>query len=456
MEPERASRAEAPYDGLARFYNENLGQYSVRILPVLEKLILGHIPPGGRVLDLCCGTGQLARSLYDRGYSVVGVDESSEMLRFARLNAPGVEFIQANAVAFTLAGTVDGVVSVFDSINHLLSLADLKQVFSCVYRHTKDKGYFVFDVNMEEGYRSRWGGHWRGVLADAIYDLDAIYDNETRIGRNRIRIVTTDSAPNRQWEIHERCYSYEQLRETLTSTGFSVRAACDGAQDLGLPDERGRCFVVCQKLAEQSTLGTSPTARQVPWVKFESRLNETTQTAPTPPIKCRPIESCIDDGVYPGETARKSLGEEGENSLRLKAVGEVLRRLAPKPYASLTRQAGHFSWFIPAVAVLGQVHPFPANADASRASTSTAGQPTSAQVVYLSPILENHGWATVVTAVAHELFHVILEHDIHHPAADTYGRQEHEVRQALVRWGFGNELADAESALFRWQEAAPA
>lgn len=39
------------------------------------------------VLDLCCGTGQLARHFLDRGYRVIGLDLSEPMLELARQNA---------------------------------------------------------------------------------------------------------------------------------------------------------------------------------------------------------------------------------------------------------------------------------------------------------------------------------------------------------------------------------
>ena len=55
---------------------------------------------GDRVLDACCGTGDLAVAAQAAGSgSVVGVDFSERMLDRARRKAPGLEFVQADVLA---------------------------------------------------------------------------------------------------------------------------------------------------------------------------------------------------------------------------------------------------------------------------------------------------------------------------------------------------------------------
>ncbi len=91
------------YDGFAWFYDRHWGdEFSARVLPVVEKLLLSRLPPGGRILDLCCGMGRLAAALGKRGFSLTGVDASKGMLRFARGNAPSTNFFQADARSFHL------------------------------------------------------------------------------------------------------------------------------------------------------------------------------------------------------------------------------------------------------------------------------------------------------------------------------------------------------------------
>jgi demethylmenaquinone methyltransferase/2-methoxy-6-polyprenyl-1,4-benzoquinol methylase len=83
-----------------------------------------QLSPSSLVLDVGCGTGDLARSLRQRGAKAIGVDLSFGMLAAAR--AGGAPLVQADAVALPFKDTaVDGVVSGFAVRN----FADLPGVF---------------------------------------------------------------------------------------------------------------------------------------------------------------------------------------------------------------------------------------------------------------------------------------------------------------------------------------
>ena len=51
------------YDRFAPVYNLHWGSYAELVLPILEHLVLRHLPEEAAVMDLCCGTGQLAARL---------------------------------------------------------------------------------------------------------------------------------------------------------------------------------------------------------------------------------------------------------------------------------------------------------------------------------------------------------------------------------------------------------
>jgi demethylmenaquinone methyltransferase / 2-methoxy-6-polyprenyl-1,4-benzoquinol methylase len=55
--------------------------------------------PGDRVLDTCCGTGDLAVEAERRGGRVVGLDFSGRMLERARRKSSTVEWVQGDALA---------------------------------------------------------------------------------------------------------------------------------------------------------------------------------------------------------------------------------------------------------------------------------------------------------------------------------------------------------------------
>src|ERR687883_1318480 len=58
----------------------------------------GVASPGRRVLDVCCGTGDLAIACARRGSTVTGVDFSAPMLERARRKAPEIEWVSGDAL----------------------------------------------------------------------------------------------------------------------------------------------------------------------------------------------------------------------------------------------------------------------------------------------------------------------------------------------------------------------
>ena len=149
----------ADYDPFAWVYNRHWGPDSARVaLAALDELLLDQLPPPAHLMDLCCGTGQLAQALVGRRYQVTGLDGSDQMLAVARENAPQARFILGDARHIGLAPTFDAVISVADSLNHIMHLDELQSAFAGVHDALVPEGIFVFDLNMEEGYRSRWRG----------------------------------------------------------------------------------------------------------------------------------------------------------------------------------------------------------------------------------------------------------------------------------------------------------
>lgn len=79
--------------------------------------------PGERVLDLACGSGDLAAEARAAGVQVVGLDFSAGMLREARARRLGCGLVRGDALALPLAdGTLDAVVSGF-ALRNFVDLA---------------------------------------------------------------------------------------------------------------------------------------------------------------------------------------------------------------------------------------------------------------------------------------------------------------------------------------------
>ncbi len=238
------------YDPFARIYDRHWGFFATNMYPMLDHLVLGKLSPGCAILDLCCGTGQLAAELARRGHIVTGLDGSEGMIEIARRNAPDVEFVVQDARNFALPRRFSAVFSTFDSLNHVMSLDELEQVFRGVFAVLEAGGYFVFDLNMEEGYRSRWRGSFAYVEDDHVCAGRSSHDANERIGRFDVTLFEPKGSG---WErtdlsLTQRWYEESDIMGVLREVGFGELVSFDGNEPIVVGrSHEGRMFFVARK-----------------------------------------------------------------------------------------------------------------------------------------------------------------------------------------------------------------
>ena len=67
-----------------------------------------------------------------KGYDMIGVDISPEMLDMAKEKNPDILYLNQDMREFELYGTVDAVYSSFDCINYIINKNDVKKIFKLV------------------------------------------------------------------------------------------------------------------------------------------------------------------------------------------------------------------------------------------------------------------------------------------------------------------------------------
>ena len=236
------------YDSLASIYNCTMADdFARRVWPAIERLLVRELPSGSRVLDLCCGAGQIARRLALGGFRVSGVDASPSMLRLACRNAPQARFFVADARRFSLSIPQQAVLSTFNSLAHFHTLEELRAVFANVRAALDPSGTFLFDLTMEEGYLRRWCGSFHLAGEEHACTVYPSYDSVTRTARNDV--VLTDHAPGgRKGEPHpsftilQKCHAQKEIVSALRNTGFSNIHWFEAERDLALAGDFGRRF----------------------------------------------------------------------------------------------------------------------------------------------------------------------------------------------------------------------
>jgi SAM-dependent methyltransferase len=115
---------------------------------------------GGLALDLACGTGGFTRELYRAGWRVQGLDGSQDMLAVARERLPAdIPLSVGDLRTFDLGREFDLVTCVFDSLNNLLTPADLGAALARARAHLRPGGLLACDLNTRLGVRELWEGN---------------------------------------------------------------------------------------------------------------------------------------------------------------------------------------------------------------------------------------------------------------------------------------------------------
>ena len=99
-----------------------------------------------QVLDLGCGTGGHAAPLAERGYDVLGVDRSPDMLRYAVGRGSSARFTRGDIADLHLGETFDAALLMFAVLGYQVGNAEVQAALSVARRHLRPCGLLFGDV----------------------------------------------------------------------------------------------------------------------------------------------------------------------------------------------------------------------------------------------------------------------------------------------------------------------
>ena len=251
----------ASYGDFAYYYDmltENV-DYDKRCEYICSLLAENGISEG-ILLDLACGTGTLSLMLSEKGYDVIGVDGSEEMLTQAQEKkmeaGADIIFLCQRMEELDLFGTINAAVSTLDSINHFTDKEIVKEIFRRVSLFMEDKGIFIFDVNTPYKHKE--------ILGDNtfIYDLDEVYcvwqnsTDENLVTTISLDLFERDEDDEETYyryseEFSERAYDLDDIRTWLEECKFEVTAVYEEMTKQNVTDKTQRAVFVARKIGTQ-------------------------------------------------------------------------------------------------------------------------------------------------------------------------------------------------------------
>ncbi|MCC3356649.1 class I SAM-dependent DNA methyltransferase [Bacillus sp. REN16] len=185
-----------------------------------------------RVLDIGCGTGEIAIRLAQEGFEVVGIDLSEDMLAVANHKAMEagvkVEFYQQNMTEISGFEPFDLILIFCDSLNYLGTEEEVQKTFENAFKLLKEDGLFLFDVHsvykmdsifmdgpfvsVDDGVSYIWNC-FSGELPHSVeHELSFFVKNEHNEDYTRFE------------EFHEqRTFPIETYQNWLEKAGFNVQ-----------------------------------------------------------------------------------------------------------------------------------------------------------------------------------------------------------------------------------------
>ena len=243
----------------ARIYNQKWIDFANDAAPYLSHFYAEteSAKTNRRVLDLCCGTGQLARHFLQFNYQVTGLDLSPGMLAEAvENNRPFVEaglarFIQGDASSFSLDASFGLVLSTFDALNHLESEQALRDCFACVA--AVNPGYFIFDLNTRRGLNN-WDASF---IAENNPEMTLLHQGDYNEKTRKATATYTGFVRDAEGR-------YTRFEESIFNLAFKMQSVRDWLLDAGwrkvhfarleqldkpidLPEMESRVWFVCER-----------------------------------------------------------------------------------------------------------------------------------------------------------------------------------------------------------------
>ncbi len=207
----------------------------------------------GLLLDLGCGTGKLTRRLADRGFDMIGIDLSEEMLEIAREKSDPEQilYLMQDMREFELYGTVRAIVSICDSMNYLMGYEELVQVLGLANNYLDPGGIFLFDMNTLYKYETLLGEQTIAEnREEGSFIWENYYDEEERINQYDLTLfIRQEGGLYRKYEETHYQYAFDlkEVEQAVREAGMELVAVYDAFTREPVRTDSQRVYVIARE-----------------------------------------------------------------------------------------------------------------------------------------------------------------------------------------------------------------
>lgn len=266
---------ETPYSDWADYISELIQQYGVTRPQRQDKVLQDSKGTTGEakgdetellsqerdlVVELGCGTGSFAQEMAKRGYDIMGIDNSEQMLQIAidKRDKSGYDimYLEQDMREFELYSTAGTFLSVCDSVNYLTEPEDVVKMLSLVNNYLYPGGIIIFDFNTVYKYRDVIGNT---TIAedrdDCAFIWDNWYDSDTCINEYDLTIFVheEDDRYRRFSETHfQRGYTLEEMIRIVEESGMDLVKTIDADTHNDPADDSERIYIIARKNSDNN------------------------------------------------------------------------------------------------------------------------------------------------------------------------------------------------------------
>ncbi len=191
-------------------------------------LSLASVPPGSKVLDLCCGPGRHSLELARRGFVVTGVDRTKAYIEKAQAMAreeglKSATFVLEDMRSFREPEAFDLVLNLFTSFGYFKDQTEDGRAIRNIFDSLRAGGKLILDVLGKEVLAGKFRPHdWTEEDGVLFLEDRVVSDSWSWIETRWIRI---DGAKRTEFTLSHRLYSAAELLGLASQAGFAnVRA----------------------------------------------------------------------------------------------------------------------------------------------------------------------------------------------------------------------------------------